>query len=801
MRIRIIILMIFVLSYINPDELGNKILLLYQSSIGQTEVENPANWHISAKLKEIGFSIEFVDADKSLPKVTDDVYAVIGWLSSNTRNNPLELLEWYNNILDKNIRLILLGAIGCWQDAKTLKYLDDFQVNSLFLRLGVSYRGYWTNQSSILNVLYTDNEIYKKGFVLPETIDYFIFKPINDTVKSHLIISRKDIQFSDSTLVFTSEKGGYVFTNQYILKNSDFILELKNFLISALFLTNNEQKVVISASDRFYENRLLNDFKFTKIATTGVPFQKLLFAPVLCLSRYNLIVLSNIDLKKADNGFIEKINNYVKDGGGLLLLNCDFDKRYFGLLGIQALEKEKTEINAKIDFNNLYPDIDKILYLAVKDKEEKVYIPSYKLTNDCTVVINATQKDQLDKTIPISWTKPLNKGNVSAWISDMSNQKTFISIMIQLAFKTMRCYVHFFANLSIFFLDDFPLPTYNIVRDSNPIPGRQNLDDRDFISNYALPSLLNLLKRYNIPLSAYAIFSYDSDIEPPFNNEEMLFGNDNAYKKMLKTLIDNDVEIGLHGYNHESLSFSSTVTKKWKSIDDMIKALIIAKNNFKYFLGDYFEPFSYVAPMNIIDQSGIKALKSVFPSIKVVSTLFRPDEESYETDMDFGIIDGTDILSIPRTSSGFHFNETFFAELHKSIWSYGVWPHFLHLDDSYDTKRSKGENWLDLIRGLENIINYVKKTYPFLRFYTARDAYYVLLDYEQSKFNFYIDQNKKRIQIKIPNSSSNPKFFIINLPSNSKFKEIVNGKIEYTFSDSKKILIRTEKSNTTIYYE
>jgi hypothetical protein len=305
-----------------------------------------------------------------------------------------------------------------------------------------------------------------------------------------------------------------------------------------------------------------------------------------------------------------------------------------------------------------------------------------------------------------------------------------------------------------------------------------------------------------MPISAYAIFSYDQDMNPPFTNGEYYVGKNNAYKRMIDKLEAYGSEIGLHGYNHQSLSLSSTVTFKWRNQENMEESLKVAKDDFKIFLGNDFKPFSYVAPMNVIDDTGIRAVLKVFPSVKVISTLFNKDESSYESIMDFGLIPGTDVMKMPRTTYGYQLNDIFLYDFNFGIWNFGAWTHFIHLDDSYDADRNKGILWNNLIKEFDTQIDYVKKNYPFLRYYTTRDAYRVLMDYEQTGYKFYKNRSKKEIDVDVKSDNSRTdKFISVKLPDGGRLKNIDNGEAVYVFPEREFIIIKTSGGLTKIFYD
>ena len=436
-KLKIIIFLLFIsTSLFFSGETGNKILLLYQTSDGQTPEENNAALYLVSTLNNWGFDLEFVDVDGKLPNPNslNNVYAVIGWLSSGARVNPLELVNWYERIMNNNIRLVLMGSIGCWQDKETKKYILESDVNKIFLNLGVEYKGGWTNQKDKLEVIFTDNEIYPENFEVTDETNYFLFHPTNTDINKHLTIERNDINNSESVLVFSSPKGGFIFYD-YILRGGNFIINLNNFLIKSLFTTDKKQKILIVSNNSKNIEKIEKVFRH--IDTQKIDMNNFLNFKVERMKMYNLIILEGIDCTNFSNDFISKINEYVSAGRGLVVVDGKWNENIYELIGVKKLVSSSVDVMKKINFNNeIFLDSNKLKF-TLNPRERT--LPLYELNENTQILMNVKEKNNRAKEIPVVWEKKSNNGRVIVWStnSNLSNNlnifflKTYSIILLQ----------------------------------------------------------------------------------------------------------------------------------------------------------------------------------------------------------------------------------------------------------------------------------------------------------------------------------------------------------------------------------
>jgi hypothetical protein len=183
----------------------------------------------------------------------------------------------------------------------------------------------------------------------------------------------------------------------------------------------------------------------------------------------------------------------------------------------------------------------------------------------------------------------------------------------------------------------------------------------------------------------------------------------------------------------------------WPSKPVMKEGLMAARREWIDLFGEYSLPFAYVAPSNIISDLGMAALKEVFPSIKVVSTLRSGMGE--ETHTEFAPHHNIkDLYLIPRTSSGYPFTRENRQLIVSSITGAGIWSHFFHADDVFDEHRSQGMTWQELKKDFARMLDFVKRHYPWLEYVSIRDAEQILREIDGSGTEFRWQENRLTIR-------------------------------------------------------
>jgi len=223
------------------------------------------------------------------------------------------------------------------------------------------------------------------------------------------------------------------------------------------------------------------------------------------------------------------------------------------------------------------------------------------------------------------------------------------------------------------------------------------------------------------------VFNYNASTRPPFGSGEFFVAENQATVKIAREILESGQELGFHGYNHVSLTENKTKVNVavWPSQQAMEQSLQAAKKEWIGLFGEHTLPYAYIAPNNIISETGIAAVHNVFPSIKVMSFLRSGTGE--ETRSEFGPHPRfEDVYLIPRTSSGYPFTAAVRQLAVAAVSGAGIWAHFIHADDIFDPYRSRGMSWTELKGEFAGMLDFLDKHYPWLRFVTIREAHRTL---------------------------------------------------------------------------
>jgi len=238
--------------------------------------------------------------------------------------------------------------------------------------------------------------------------------------------------------------------------------------------------------------------------------------------------------------------------------------------------------------------------------------------------------------------------------------------------------------------------------------------------------------RYNLKLTGLIIGTYNSDTEPPFEplSEQDLDTIDYLGRKLNEI----DGELGIHGYNHNSLVLEGEIDfdhygyNPWPSVDAMTEALRYLKSELDKKFGE-ISYRTYVAPSNIASLATKQAVKQAFPELKVFAGIYtgsrKVDKAFIQEVGPDPDIPGT--YDFPSFSSGYLYTHKSMWNIYNGIAELGMFNHFIHPDDLLDPDRSKGHNWNDLSKGLEKILDETAKRFPYLEPATDYEA---ALEYE-----------------------------------------------------------------------
>ena len=361
---------------------------------------------------------------------------------------------------------------------------------------------------------------------------------------------------------------------------------------------------------------------------------------------------------------------FVAKGGTLFMIETTEDIRMGYLLGIKPRSNYEVDVKVKgIYFEkNLLPGVSGI---SIKPKEGHFGLKSENFSKKVNVLAWADS----DRKYPFFLENKVGAGKVVFFNSTKNFEKEDRGLLFAGILDGLKAIPYPVANTSTIFLDDFPSPTYEAIKE--PIKTEMNITITDFVYSVWWPDMKKIAKDFNIKYTALLTFDYRNKINPPFS-----FSQWDASRKtingrefivphwLVNDLEKNGFEKGFHGFNHVSL-----LKKGWPYPSAIQSSMKATKK--KWLVNSYGDlPVSYVPPSNDIDKYGIQNLKTAMPSIKYMSSLYLGDlKEGGDREYDFEPYNNQ-LFDYPRISSGYDMRDNVYVV--NSLFHFtGLWHHFV----------------------------------------------------------------------------------------------------------------------------
>ncbi len=497
------------------------------------------------------------------------------------------------------------------------------------------------------------------------------------------------------------------------------------------------------------------------------------------LSRYSSVATVTENLWKFGKTESEKLKIFVSEGGGLAVLYRTWNRYLAELFGV----KNRSEPGF---VDNAQSVIFEVPFLPggenlVTEKED-VSNYTYYLGDHVTRIARTDH-------FPIAWFHEFHKGKVIYWNTGMLARKINRGYIIRSIAAVQPFTVTALANVAVFDLDDYPNSSYNVKLE--PIKSEFYMTISEFYTLKWYPDLLKLAKEFGLEYTSALIFNYNGQITPPFKFYEWLNGKITLGGRTIpaspyaaRNLTD-ITELGLHGYNHQSLSL-----KIWKNVENMKLALEAGKDRWQIEnFGDL--PKAYIPPLNVYDSTGVAVLHQVFPSVQQIGALYLGKFEKGQF-REFGPEPwNKDLYVIPRNTSGYILTDFFRNSMISLLNCNGVWAHFIHPDDVYPTgeRYSKEElkrekiaslSWYGKPRNdglyfqLKKWLEFAKKNYPYLRYMKRSDALSVFKMFDKTRLGVACSKNLMNIETNVV-----PTYFAVFLAEKNTLEGMIGCELIY----------------------
>ena len=432
---------------------------------------------------------------------------------------------------------------------------------------------------------------------------------------------------------------------------------------------------------------------------------------------------------------IDQVRHYVADGGTVAVLmrlesstDQPLPQDLLSDIGIASLGKE-----ANVRGIHLWTDF---LFggKGFSFGEGTVYqmnCSEVSLRDDAILHISA------EDGMPLVWEHAVGAGKYLVFNSVVRDDKSNIGILTAMAVHCGEDGIYPVLGTKLFFIDDFPSPIPEGSQEK--IENELHMTTEMFYRQRWWPYMRNTAREFGLKYTGMIIETYGDQVERPFvpNSGQRDRNNFITYGR---ELLDMGGELGIHGYNHQSLAPVGYNQQEldyvpWKSKEDMAASLRELRRYIESVYPDY-RLQSYVPPSDILSPEGRAAVLEVFPEVRVFSSLYDglASDKAYIQDYQRNE-DGT--YEIPRTTAGYCPNRQNMYEQIAMINYIGNFAHFVHPDEMF-YEESKTRSWADMERGLRSWLTEISQRYGWLRAVTDSEcmdyfADYLDMDYRVSR--------------------------------------------------------------------
>ena len=340
---------------------------------------------------------------------------------------------------------------------------------------------------------------------------------------------------------------------------------------------------------------------------------------------------------------------------------------------------------------------------------------------ELTLTPDATVEAQSVTGLPILWGHGYGNGNIYAYNGVERDDKTNEGFLAAMLAHCGTEAIYPIVGVKLFFIDDFPAPTPE--GDFSKIYDETGLSTADFYRQEWWPWMLDNAKKYGVKYTGLIIETYGDQVHGPFHELSGRNARDNVViygRELLKA----GGELGLHGYNHQSLAVAGYNQDKlgyvpWDSEEDMIEAMQELHRYVKSLYPDY-EFRVYVPPSDILSPEGYDAVKKAVPTVKIMASLYDglPSEKAFYQNYERNA-DGS--YEIPRISSGYVPDSFMRWSVYSLINHLGIFSHFVHPDEMF-YEESKDKSWADMKQGLTAFLDETEAHFPWLTPVTASES-------------------------------------------------------------------------------
>lgn len=465
------------------------------------------------------------------------------------------------------------------------------------------------------------------------------------------------------------------------------------------------------------------------------------------LQKYSSVLLFTERVAGFDKATFDRLKGYVGAGGGLFVGMRCWNRHLCDLFGLsQAGGEPALNESAGLVFDKeIFPGLSglKLTENNYVFCNSRYQIGSENLDAGCRVVARDLALN------PLCWTHNYQNGRVVFWNTDIFYCRALRGIFLHSVFTTMKTAVAALAGFAMLHFDDVPPSLADTV--GEPVASEfDGLDWNEFHFGIWAKDMMALKTKHDLKYTWYVVMNYadaNTGADADMSAYETTSGQQElALRFQHMGRVDDDVEFGLHGYNHEPM-----IKDCWPDEEMLVRKLKLARELWHSEVPAP-TPVSYVPANNWYHRDHIRQLKQVFPEITSVCSLFSMGEEERGEYREFGAEPWENsLLCLPRETYGYFQKPETRMMMLSQIAAMGVWTHFMHADDVYDTPANSGDprycrnpdarNWrapnkdglAGLYHAFDDWITQVKELFGWMEFVTTSSA--------EKRFQAHVENN------------------------------------------------------------
>lgn len=514
--------------------------------------------------------------------------------------------------------------------------------------------------------------------------------------------------------------------------------------------------VVHNADDAYavglYEN-VLTSLRYCRLASDSWDIMDRAGEPLL--HGYTCVLLCTEFLQNLDVRMVNGLRDYVRRGGGLAVVYRGWNPDLRELFGIeQGSEWPEFSLNddAGIEFTtNTFHGFEN---LRLSGDEISGHVPYDILPVQDAMVLARNARGR-----PVAWLRAEGAGRVLYWNSTILAEPVARGLIVQAIAGVQPKAVLPIANIGLIHVDDFPPSAMDVL----PEPAATEFPDAtadDFYYGIWHADMLATAAEYGITYTYFAILDYTDaipDREPGPDASRAADDIPEFFNAQQAELAMRFGELGFHGYCHRPL-----LAEHWESAESMKGALALARRI--WLRWQDYPPVSYVPPGNEFDAAGATALAATFPELEAICSTYLQGDFHSGGMREFGPEPWAPALyGVPRATSGFELSPITRFEMTCQLATFGVWTHFVHPDDVFDTPgaypgaaewrnphsrfwRANGDDGRSgMLAHFRDWLALVRTAAPWLRYMDTRSAVPRLKAYFESRFDARIGDRLVRI--------------------------------------------------------